>query len=153
MTMTTHVRFLEPVDPEQLFGFCRKMIGIPDEQPFKVVDDFTYGNVKSISSEPGGFDAALWVDICTTGAPELKPEEAELYDEGRTDYDIDFFVEVSFDTTYGFRPCCGCLHVDYIRQVQERFPEKSVWYIGEFDDKWQSDPPPLMCPSHSRVRV
>ena len=156
MTLATSINLLEPCDPERIFGLARQIIGIPQEQPFTVTtgpddlwkerrEDFT-----EIHSTPAGFNAALYLDIVPNGDGDF----ANLHERYCTEYPDDchcrrWFTQVGLNTTYGFDPCCTCLHYGIIRQLAPHLG--AFEWQDEYTGDWFRDLPPEHCPHHGGV--
>lgn len=151
MTLSTYINFREPVDPEALFGTCREIIGIPNEQPFEMEtgpDKFWIGrgnDVTQIRSKPGGFAAMLWLTIVPSGKGDYEygnHEYCEKYSEEC--HCREWFVQIMLDTTYGYQDekerSCKELHYDIICELAKRGFRCSEWQ-DEFTGEWHSELP------------
>lgn len=160
MTLSTHINFLEPVDPEKVFGVAREIIGIP---PDREIDDFTHDDIRGIISRPGGYNSMLIMRVSPDGNGDFPRHE---YWCVRFEYDSctcrKWFVQLNLDTAYGFRPCCACLHYQIINKLarsvqtlqhsQPHYPPPQFEWNDEFTGIWYKNVlPPLWCKNHGGI--
>lgn len=162
MTLNTAIRFTEPVDPEQVFGFMKQAIGIPAEREMTAKPSGYYEGAMEVRSTPGGYNAALDMTVNPAGVTRCGDKWHAENTHWRTEGDEDdvettdpelcyqtgerFFVEVRLDTTYGFEPCCACLHMGLINQLHAQFPQPLTW-MDEFSGTWHTRIPDA-CKGH-----
>lgn len=143
MTLTTTIEFLEPVDPEAVFGFMRQAIGIPADQPVTVTppgDHYNlYANATCMRSEPGDYPAGLWMYVCPEGVARLGDESMPAEQ---------WFVQLMLDTSYGYRPCCTCLHMYFVWRLHQFADGVAMRWQDEYTGEWHSEAPTSGCPSH-----
>lgn len=166
MTLDTRVYVLDKVDPHETFRFCRSLLGATDRHVWYDKQDATWlkgqrliepSNPWTIGNELGqGLPALLDISYRPDG-PLRTPEQAAEHDEDicnlpeRSWYDVEAgpcdaahpwtracWLEVSFDTAYGYRDDrgygCGDLHAEYVSRLGQWLDERSVhWeWMNEF---------------------
>lgn len=153
MTLTTHAIFLDPVSPEAVFGLARKLVGIPDEQPFKVDRSIFDDGRNIIMSESGGFKAMCWVYIDPSADTYSGCDCKEKYGDDDCGCHPRGFVDLMLDTTYGARFCGQCFHLQVIRGLREAFPcNELIWY-DEFRGEWHVDVPDTCWDHYTRSEL
>ena len=148
MTLDTRIFILDPVDPKEVFDFCNGLLGAKNprfkEGPSDWDDD---KEVIHLDNEPGqGFPAWLMTKYRAEGKPlrdkdmtrhDLDPDEYAEDDEyGKEVYKPACFMEISFDTAYGYQDeygGCSTLHARYIVDLHAFLLAKGVRI------KWQDE--------------
>lgn len=152
MTLNTEVVATTPCDPQELFHFCRSLLGATETHPY------TDKPRHEIWKEPGlhkignaigiGLPALMWAIYRPGLEPRRTPEESVAHDEGcDTDCDGKYhdpacWVEVHFDTAYGYRgdrgEGCGDLHAQLLFDLGQWFDERKIgWgWQNEFTGEW-----------------
>ena len=142
MTLDTRVFVLDATDPQETFRHCRELLGATDRHTFTDGDGY-------LGNDPGqGLPAWLMLHY-RSGAPLRTPEQAAEHDAGicnlpGTDwYDAESgpcdgvhgwqracWLEISFDTAYGYRDergfGCGDLHADIVSRLGQWLDERGV---------------------------
>lgn len=150
MTLATQIRIIGDVSPEGVFAKVRDIIGIPQEQPFKIGPD-GWGSQSDNGwigtySTPGGFRSALDMFVHPGGDADAGErlhdprfcDDPEEYPDG-----CGCFGEtppcniiVRLDTAYGMGrdggPSCDEIHRDICRQLGD-------WLIELGCDWWAQD--------------
>lgn len=164
MTLSTLINFLDPVDPEKLFGLGRQIIGIPSLQPFEIErggvpsapgDYNTISDAESevtrFLSKPGGYSAMFWLTIVPSGNGDFAKDHESSCVKYQDECDCRrWYAQVDLDTAYGYRPCCTCLHYGIIRQLVPQIEAPFEW-CDEYTGDWYSCLPPERCESHGGV--
>ena len=153
MTLNTEVIATTPCDPHEVFHVCRGLLGATDAHPFtdEPMGDRWYGaGVWEIGNRMGiGLPALLQVRY-RPGEPRRTPEESAKCDEDcEPDCDGDHsqyrpacWVEIHFDTAYGYRDergrGCGNLHAQLLFDLGQWFDERKIgWgWQNEFTGEW-----------------
>jgi hypothetical protein len=146
MTHTTQFRILEQVNPEEVFGRFREALAIPPDHPIKPWQCL-YANAIGVWSWPGGFNAALTMEVCATGAPEWN--DPSWYDAPPPP----FFVSIELDTTYGASRelgCLQCFHMNVARTALAGITNNVAFDDEGTDDEWQGHIPPV-CGRHAEM--
>lgn len=152
MTLSTHINFKEKVDPEKLFGICREIIGIPNDQPFEIetgpnkICPERGEHVTQIRSVPGGFDAMLWLTIAPTGTGDFECGShywCEKYPEDGCSC-RNWFAQIMLDTAYASisrkNEDCKQLHMRIIQELATNDFRCSEWE-DEFTGEWYTKLP------------
>ena len=139
MTMTTHVRFLDPVDPRLVWEQAKRIVNAPE--PFEV-DHISAGQPSfegagwinenaELRAHPGqGADALIWL--------EYGPEGSLLNDsEYEKDRPPAAFVEVCFDQPYSLASYAE--HDGFARQLFwcPGYTGRLMQYRGEDHQNWR----------------
>lgn len=156
MTLDTRIYILDQADPDEVFHFCRDLIGATDRHTFTDDESIWSDGELLLSNDPGqGLPAWLMLHY-RKDAPLRTPEQAAEHDEdcnlpGRDWYDpIDgpcdgthawrqaAWLTVSFDTAYGYQDergyGCGDLHAELVAKLGQWLDAKGVrWeWMNEF---------------------
>lgn len=144
MTLDTRIALLGPAKPEEVFQFARDLLRAPDRVPVKR-EPGTYGreNQEQWSHPPGqGLNAWLFMYVAVDG-PIRYTWRYDDPESGAHDLNgKDIFIEVSFDTAYGYEAPngahCTDLHAylveEFVRWGAERDIE--VWWENEMTGDW-----------------
>jgi hypothetical protein len=161
MTLDTRFFVLDEVDQQEVFHFCRDLIGATDRHTFSDEQDSTWSkgesfveptNAWTISNNPGqGLPAWLMLHY-RPGTPLRTAEQAAAHDEDCNLPAGDGYVEewgpcdgkyhrracwltVSFDTAYGYKDDrgfgCGDLHAEYVAKLGQWLDSKGVRWEWE----------------------
>lgn len=130
MTLDSRIFVLDKVDPQEVFGFCRDLLGATDRHTFTDKQDTTWrkgesfvepGNPWTISNNPGQGLPAWLMLYYRPDAPLRTAEQAAEHDEDCNLPENDIYVDewgpcdgehhyrpacwltVSFDTAYGYK--------------------------------------------------
>lgn len=148
MTLDTRIFILDPVDPQEVFDFCNGLLGAKNPRFKEGPSDWdTDKEVIHLDNEPGqGFPAWLMTKYRAEGTPlysedmTKRDSDPEYYDEededGKDLYRPACFMELSFDTAYGYQDefgGCTTLHARYIVDLYNFLLEKGVRI------KWQDE--------------
>jgi hypothetical protein len=165
MTLNTEVVAITPCDAHDVFHECRRLLGATDAHPFNDEDRGakTYatrdGDERQIYPEDDGvweignqigigLPALMWVEYRPGLEPRRTPEEhhrCEDYcdpDCDRKYHDPACWVEIHFDTAYGYRGAngegCGDLHARLLFDLGQWFDERKIgWgWENEFTGEW-----------------
>jgi hypothetical protein len=141
VTLDTRVIIQEATNAREVFDFCRDLLGAPADLPF--------------DREPFGGNPAFW-NPCGVGLPawlivQYGPDGPLLRDDDCNCEDgyrclscrkPDGFIEVSFDTAYGYRGSngegCGDLHAALVDRLGAWCDQRRLswaWY-NEFTGEW-----------------
>jgi hypothetical protein len=161
MTLDTRFFILGEVDPQEVFLFCRDLIGATDRHTFSDEQDSTWSKGESfveptnswtISNNPGQGLPAWLMLYYRPGAPLRTAEQAAEHDEDCNLPENSIYVEewgpcdgkhhrracwltVSFDTAYGYRDergyGCGDLHAEYVAKLGQWLDSKGVRWEWE----------------------
>lgn len=157
MTLSTHINLLQPIDPERIFGLAREAIGIPHTQPFEMqtgpgeIFNRLRDDVTMIRSQPGGYDAMLWLTIVPDGDGDFA-DGGHYYCGEYPDEECTcrrWYAQIDLDTAYGHRPCCTCLHYGLIRKLAPNLG-RFEWQ-DEYTGIWYEGLPPERCTHHGGV--
>lgn len=139
MTLTTHVRFLDPIDPRDVWAMAQEMVGVPDGFQFK---HFSAGQVifGSLTYDNAGYRAMAGQGAGALIDLEYGPEGSLMRDDPELTWP-EAYVELCFDTPYGaqvdHRPWIAqCITWAALRSV------RALWWQGECCEKWH----PLVTP-------
>lgn len=164
MTLDTRVYVLDAIDPHETFAKCRALIGATDRHVYTDEQTKTWrkgesfvepGNHWSIWNTPGqGLPALLDINY-RPGCPLRTQEQADAHDEdcnipknsgyvpewgpcdGSHMYRRACWLEVSFDTAYGYRDengyGCGDLHARLVAELGRWLDERGVRW------EWQNE--------------
>lgn len=159
MTLDTHFIILDVVDPFEVFTFTRNVVGggaelstaqweLRPPHSSEVVRNYPLNH--EIAMKPGqGFDA--WIILHHREGEVLhydhyeEDEETGEFREWLGDHPRGARVEISLDTTYGYRDGqgrgCGDLHADYVRALGQWCEERGWSYSwqNEFTGEWHDD--------------
>lgn len=152
MTLDTTVVATTPCDAHDVFHKCRELLGATDAHPYKDRDLSKYygPGVWEVGNQIGiGLPALLEIKYRPGLEPRRDPEEARACDEdceadcdGQHRYRPACWVEVSFDTAYGYRDAqgrgCGDLHAQLVFDLGAWFDEREIgWgWQNEFTGEW-----------------
>ncbi|MGN6126739.1 MAG: hypothetical protein ACTHON_09255 [Humibacter sp.] len=156
MTLDTRVYVLDPVSPQDVFAFCRALIGAEDRHTYSDSERFADEGQRVLSNDPGqGLPAWLMI-YYRPGAPRITAEQAAAHDDdcnmpGSEDYVSEWgpcdgnhtyrranWLTVSFDTAYGYSDDrgygCGDLHAEYVARLGQWLDSLGVrWeWMNEF---------------------
>lgn len=135
MTLTTHVRFLDPIDPRDVWAMAQAMVGVPEGFQFEYRrvgtpmwegSKLTYQN--SGYAAPPGQGAGALLDL------EYGEEGSLMQDEQEEDVPP-AYVELAFDTPYG----SGVKHAPWIAHCINWAAEhgvRALWWQGECCEEW-----------------
>jgi hypothetical protein len=136
MTLTTHIRFLEPIDPRKVWKMACELVNAP--KPFEVrkqrrgdpiFGSLTYDNDGMRAVPDQGADALLWMEYGHEGSPL----NDTYYDDPDEDYRPPAaYVELFLDTPYG----AAVDHRPWIKVISEWSPVPVRWWQGECCEKW-----------------
>lgn len=164
MTLDTRIYVLDQVDPHETFRFCRDLLGATGRHVWYDRQDTTWrkgesfvepGNPWTVGNELGqGLPALLDISY-RPGAPLRTAEQVAAHDEdcnlpensiyveewGPCDGDHRYrracWLEVSFDTAYGYRDergyGCGDLHAEYVAKLGQWLDERGIRW------EWQNE--------------
>jgi hypothetical protein len=160
MTLNTEVIATTPCDGVEIFHKCRQLLGATGSHPFAEKPEQEWDctsrawhdtDVRHLGNRAGiGLDALLWVYYRPQLEPRRTPEEAAAHDEN-CEPDCDgtgwshepaCWVEIHFDTAYGFRDeqgrGCGDLHAALLFELGQWFDERNIgWgWQNEFTGEW-----------------
>lgn len=139
MTLTTHLRFLDPIDPRDVWEMAKALVNTPDgyEFEYRSANHPWWPGCKyvdlnaSIHATPGqGADALIWLEYGPEGS--LLRVDGEYEDETPPP---DAYVELFLDTPYG----AAVNHRPWIATVINWAAERGVralWWQGECCSKW-----------------
>jgi|SRR5687767_1265711 len=142
MTLNTTVLIGKPCDEKEVFMFCRELLNCPKDIPFTHDED-------SIRNPGGiGLDAWLWINYDKDPKAhecDFECDEDCYYAESPRHSGYSY-VDVSFDTAYGFRgkdgESCSDLHAKLVYKLGEWLDSKDLpwkWqneYTGEWFDRY-----------------
>lgn len=135
MTLNTEIYVLDQIDPRSVFDKAAELIGVRPDYRFTDGPHWTTG-LNAIAAKPGqGYDAWLILRYRPDGAiatadgnvaalaahiADSDPDTHRWCDEDEHDVELEHpcWLDLSFDTTYGFRgpngEDCNDLHASYI---------------------------------------
>jgi len=97
MTLSTHIRLVDPLPPERVFQFCQTLLGDPDTMLWEHKESYAGQGTMMYANRSGqGYAAMLWVAYHPDGP--LPKEDDPDYEDNRPTACID----IMFDTTYGY---------------------------------------------------
>jgi len=146
MTLTTHVRFLDPIDPRDVWAMAQDMVGVPADYRFEYHrvgspmwpgSELTNTNSGYFAEPDQGAGALLALDYGEEGSLLIDDPELEWPPA---------YVELTFDTPYGaavdHRPwITHCINWAAQRGV------RALWWEGECCQHWHPlVTPELGCP-------
>lgn len=147
MTRDTSIAIGRPTDVRELFKDCRTLLGCRDDVPTREGDGYRTG-CKEIANPMGiGLPALLEIQYGADG-PMIHRCDS-FCDSGCTDVQGDdprdngwAAIEVSFDTSYGYRgpdgEGCSDLHARLVRAVGQWCEQRGLpWkWQNEFTGEW-----------------
>jgi hypothetical protein len=152
MTLDTRIFILDPINHKQVYAQCGRLIG--QHEGIKFTDDpvFDYRNgekipspdgLRSIWNKPGqGLPALLDMTYREGGPIKADPNACDRYCDDDEPCDQEshkpaHWIEVSFDTAYGYRDDegrgCGDLHASLVSQLGQWLDERHVRWM------WQNE--------------
>lgn len=145
MTLDTRIYVLDDIDYRLVFAECGRLIGQHEGIRFKdePCEVFTNGawrpephGLRRIGNELGqGLPAILEVTYRRGGAAKATSEQCDRYcdtpcDVPKDSHDPAHWLEVSFDTAYGYRDTqgrgCGDLHASLVAQLGQWLEKRNV---------------------------
>lgn len=159
MTLDTHIRIVEPINPLEVFRFCQGLLGDPEKQkwkPLEVKRPHDYYDRPGFANEPmQGLPAWLFVYCGQDGGPlpvglctniEYPDDEEEPCGPDNLCFMCrkpQGYVEVSIDTAYGYKhpetgAGCGDLHAGFIDELGKWLEQQGLtwWWENEFTGEW-----------------
>ena len=134
MTLTTHIRFVDPVDPRAVWDAAQEIVGVPNGYHWEVFpanqrrehSGLVFPNAEWSAPADQGANALMWMWYGHEGGRLLDdPEEPEI-EPGPPAY-----VELCLDTPYG----AAVDHRPWIAALQAQFPG-ALWWQGECCADW-----------------
>ena len=143
MTLDTRIFILDEVDPHEVFNFCNDLLGAKNPRFKEGPSDWDADKeVIHLDNEPGqGYPAWLMSKYRAEGKPlyekdiTLRDTDPDYYDDpavesdGSRVYKPACFMEISFDTAYGYQDeygGCSTLHARYIVDLHAFLLAKGV---------------------------
>lgn len=143
MTLTTHLRVVDPLVPADVFTYCRNLIGAYDgEVAYRHDTNHGWSRYRNLPGQ--GMPAILTVAYCDDGP---------LPDFAGTPFEAPAgAIEVMFDTGYGYRDEygeCDDLHRRLTTQLGQWLDDQGTdwWCQDEYDGAWHRRTP---CPLADR---
>jgi len=147
VTLDTRVIIQAPAKVQDVFDFCRSLLGAPTDLPF---DREPFGRNPAFWNPCGvGLPAWLIVQYGPDG-PLLRDTCDDLDEPGHDPADCytcrkpEGFIEVSFDTAYGYRGSngegCGDLHAALVGKLGTWCDERRLPWVwkNEFTGEWHT---------------
>lgn len=144
VTLSTNVYALDAVDAHEVFRFCQTMLAKYDEAG-RSPDQQRWSDEARTYGEPGawsihnhiGQDLPGILDVTyRPNGPLRTAEQAAAHDEDCDDdcsgiyHDVACWLDVDFDTAYGYRDAegrgCGDLHALLVAELGQWFVERGV---------------------------
>lgn len=148
MTLNTSIAIHEPMPAEDVYQFCRALLGTP-EHVVPIRSDSEFRQCRSIG-HPIGIGLPALLDVYYGGDGPLGPwkgdedEDADSQEYARNDYSRNGWaaIEVTFDTAYSYREPngagCSDLHAWLVTQLGRWLDERGkTWkWENEFTGEW-----------------
>lgn len=134
MTLNTEVYLHEDIDPHEVFSYCRGLLGADRKHVYDDEAGIHDKTARTVSNRPDqGLPAWLMLHY-RHGGPLRANEDACTEDcEPEDDYHyhpVDCWIEVEFDTAYGYKDeqgrGCGDLHACYVAQFGQWLDERGI---------------------------
>jgi len=150
MTLDTRIAIIEPTPVREVFEAARRLIGGQDAR-FRQDDRSEIWGHGVIRNEPGqGLPAWLIVHY-GVDAPLMPDDESMYEEEDRSSWPSPdgWSIEVSYDTTYGYRADngagCNDLHAWLVQEMGHWLTDRGLtwlWY-HEYTGEWHPSSDPI----------
>jgi len=134
MTLSTHIRIVDPLSPETVFEFCQSLLGDPTTMKWTHEEGYSPGTM--MYANKGGQGFAAWLSVTYHPDGPLPRDDGDDEPDDRPLACID----IDLDTTYGYQAKngagCGDLHAWLITQVVDWLGDNRARTIKYF---WQNE--------------
>jgi hypothetical protein len=141
MTLTTHIRIIEPYPVQDILDECNRIVGISNPKQSDEVVPHSEDGTRWLMNEPGqGFPA--WFIVRYGADAPIKEDLSDWEDELPENMPVEYSISLSFDTTYGYQADngagCSDLHAWIISELAPWLDERGLtWYWeNEFTGEW-----------------
>jgi len=138
MTLSTHIRLVDPVPPERVFQFCQSLLGDPEMMLWEHEDGYMPGCKMYHNRVGQGYASMLFVEYHPDG-PLPRYEDLERWPDEPDTSPSGCCIDIFLDTTYGYTGPhgggCADLHAWIITQVVAQFPG-AFWWKNENTGEW-----------------
>lgn len=141
MPLNTEIYILDEIDPHKVFNFCNELMGVKKPIFTEAYDEWQQNPVISLDNAPGqGLPAWVMSNYRRKGPLYSMAQYERDSETGKNRLVTPAcFMEVSFDTAYGYRDSYGGsteLHGRYIVALQEWLAKRNVsmCWKNEFTD-------------------
>ena len=151
MTLTTHLRIVEPTPVRPVFDEARRLLHA--ENAAFSHEKNLFGSDMTYRNHPGqGYSALLWVSYGADGPLEAGCDECEClvlatctcepaFEHRHGTRDPAASISVAFDTPYGAEGHCD-LHTYLVREMGKWLTDRGLtWFWeNEFEGEWYAGP-------------